>query len=120
MVLFVPLLWGYATYYCFKHTPKQDWKKERWNISILFFLSSAISDVFFFLIWRHLTIKELYHPTTIASYFLVLIIPFIVEKLAESLYSKGKFKIYTAYNWKGIIAFVIVFILITLYSVRYW
>ncbi len=120
MVMFVPILWGYSAYYCYKHTPYDNWKKERWLISILFLLSSSISDIFFFLIWRHLPLSELYHPTTLASYALFVIIPFIVEPIASILYRKEKFKLCLKYNWTGLALFSLIFIIITLYCVRFW
>lgn len=120
MVVLAPVLWGYGALYCYKHTPVTYWKREKWLVSILFFLSSAISDVFFFYIWRNLSFSELYHPSTLASYGLVLVIPFIMEKIAKNLYTKGKLKVYSTHKWLRIFVFVLVFFLITLYCVRYW
>lgn len=120
MVSFVPILWGFSAFYCYRYTPFDKWRNERWLISILFLLSSAISDVFFFLIWRHLPLSELYHPTTLASYVLFVIIPLIVEPIASILYRKEKFKLRSTYNWAGLIAFSLIFIIVTLYCVRFW
>lgn len=120
MMIFVPIIWGYGAYYCYIHISFKDWKYNRWLIAILFLLSSAISDIFFFLIWRHLTLSELYHPSTIASYVLFVIIPFIVEPISSILYKKEKLKLRSKYNWTGLALFLLIFIIITLYCVRFW
>jgi hypothetical protein len=118
MVLLVPILWGFSAFYCYKHIPFDKWRKERWLISIIFLVSSSVSDVFFFLIWRHLPLSELYHPTTFASYALIVIIPLVVDPIAAKFCRKDNLKL--TYNWVGLIAFLLLFIVITLYCVRFW
>lgn len=120
MVTSAPIFWGYASYYCYKHIEKQYWKLEQWLISIIFLIASVLSDLFFFYIWRNLSFDELYHPSTFASYGLIVIMPFIVKKIADILYSKGKIKVNLLYNWWKIICFDLMFFVVTLYCVRYW
>ena len=100
--------------------PLATWKSDRWIVAILFLLSSIVSDLFFFLLWRQLPVEELYHVSTLAAYIMVFIMPFIVEAIAKRFVRLQKMVLVTKYDELGTALAVVICFIATLYCVRFW
>ncbi len=120
MVIFVPVFWGYFSYYCLRHIERNHILKVKWIVSIIFLFDAFISDIFFFLIWRKMSLEELYHWSSIASYLLVFIIPIILALILERKKIEKPAMAISRKSFIFISIFIIVFLIITLYCVRYW
>lgn len=118
MIVFVPVLWGGFAYLCLRSIDFAERAKAKWNISMIFLGESLLSDLFFFLVWRKLSVNELYHWTTFAAYFLVFIIPLIVGCLIRKTTRPLIMKTNRLLIFISLI--VIVSFAATLYFVRFW
>ncbi|HCC35354.1 MAG TPA: hypothetical protein DEQ02_06850 [Ruminococcaceae bacterium] len=117
MILLVPTLWGFSSFYCLSRISLLNMKKAVIIIASVFLIIAFISDYFFFAIWRGIP-DELYHPTTFAAYGLIVIMPVIIGILLKRKNVKPK----TISNKELIITggLGILFLTSTLYSVQYW
>jgi len=120
MVTMVPILWGVATLFCLKHFAFDDWKRETWRVASIFLLASVVSDIFFFLIWRGLPTSELYHWTSLTSYGMVFVIPFVVWGIVKRSTRLQELKMTTPHDELFTAGFVALFFILTLYCVRFW
>ena len=117
MILLVPVLWGASSYYCLVRTSLTNWKMASFALATIFLVVAVISDFFFFAIWRGIP-DELYHPTTFAAYALIVIMPFIICAVLKRKRRESK-----PINSKALIiagGLGIIFLISTLYSMRYW
>ncbi|HOE56843.1 MAG TPA: hypothetical protein PLL98_09785 [Bacillota bacterium] len=118
MIILVPFLWGYASLYCLKFVSKKCRKNKNWLMAIAFLVVSVISDYFFFAVWRGIP-DQLYHPTTLAAYGLIFIMPFLVNFIFEKRRTAEANDI-SVTNLIIIAALGITLLFITLYCVRFW
>jgi len=115
MLLIVPILWGLSSLYCLVHISVERRKNVKFIIAFVFLFIGAVSDFFFFAIWRGIP-EELYHPTTFAAYALIVIMPIIIGLISMKKDAKQiSNKVIIVLTFLGII-----FLGITLYSVQYW
>jgi len=118
-MFFSTILWGYTTFYCLKHVPRDKWNKDTFFMALSFLITGIVQDYLFYSVYRGIP-KELYEPTTFLAYSLVFILPFFIRYIILKHYSLKKVLPVTSVKLLltalvGILAF-----LFTIWSIKYW
>lgn len=118
-MLLSTILWGYVTFYCLKHVPRQEWNRDTLVMAFCFLVTAIIQDYFLYVVYRGIP-DELYVPSTFLAYGMVWLLPFIVRYLFLRNYQLKKVQqISPAKLWLTAGAGII-FCAITLWSVKFW
>lgn len=92
MLTVSPLLWAYGTYQCLIRDPSSRPLCGAVTIALVFTVTSAILDFLFFGLIRG-AMQELYHPTTLAGYGFLLVLPFAEAYLLKRRIRAKKLRI---------------------------
>lgn len=118
-MIFSTALWGYMTFYCLKHVPRNMWNKDTFFMALSFLLTGIIQDYFFYSVYRGVP-KELYEPTTFLAYSLVFILPFFIRYIILKNYNLKKVLFVTSVKFLLILLIGILAFLFTIWSMKYW
>jgi hypothetical protein len=113
------ILWGYVTFYCLKHVPRNVWNQDTLVMALIFLITAVIEDYFLYAVYRGIP-DELYVPSTFLAYGMVFLLPFFVRYVLLRKYTlKSVLRISHA---KLLITALIgiVSCIITLWSVEFW
>ena len=77
-MLLTTVLWGYMSYYCLKHAPRDEWNKDTFSMSLSFLFTAIIQDYILYVVIRGVP-DELYEFTTFLAYGLVFLMPIFIR-----------------------------------------
>jgi hypothetical protein len=113
------VLWGYMTFYCLKHVPRDRWNKDTLFMALSFLLTGIIQDYFFYALYRGIP-KELYEPTTFLAYGLTMLLPFFIRYVVLKNYDLKKVLFITPVKLLITLLIGILSFLFTIWSMKYW
>jgi hypothetical protein len=118
-MLISTVLWAYMSYYCMKHAPKKEWNRDTWVMALSFLIMAVVQDYFLYAVYRGIS-DELYVLSTFIAYGLVMILPFVVRYVVLMKYDHKDVQVITNTKLILILTVGIVFLIITLWSIRFW
>ena len=118
-MLITTFLWGYMSFYCLKHTPRDKWNKDTLSMALSFLLTAMIQDYILYVVIRRVP-DELYEFTTFLAYGLVFLMPFFVRYILLMRYKLKDVLIVSNTKLYVTIIVGIVSCIITLWSIKFW
>lgn len=113
------VLWGYMSFYCLKHAPREEWNKDSISMALSFLITAMIQDYFLYVVYRGVP-DELYEFTTFLAYGLVFLMPFFVRFVLLVRYKSSTVIIISNAKLLVTISVGVISCLITLWSVKFW
>ena len=113
------ILWGYISFYCLKHVPKNNWNRDTIYIALSFLITAVIQDYFLYVVCRGVP-EELYEPTTFLAYGLVFLLPFLIRYVILMKYKLRNVLVVTKIKLIITVVIGMISFVITIWSVRYW
>lgn len=117
MLIYVPVAWGGISFLCLKKFSKDERIKAKYGLGLLFAAIAFISDLFFYVGYRHIP-EQLYKPATFGAYILCFFSPLIAGAIIQKKpVSEKNIK---PIEWVVVSLFSAVFVSLTFYVVRFW
>ncbi len=120
LVMFLSIiLWGYISYYAYRHAPKKEWNRDTFSMAIAFLLTAMVQDYFLYAVYRGIP-DELYVTSTFIAYGFVFILPFLVRFIFLRKYIQKEVLRVSLTKLLVTVSVAIIACLITLWSVKFW
>jgi len=112
-------LWGCMAFYCLRHAPRKEWTRDAFSMAACFLITGVVQDYLLFALYRGVP-DELYEPTTFVAYTLSFVLPLVVRWLAPARVGDRAVLLVTNAKLLATAAAGLPFLLLTLWSMRYW
>lgn len=119
VMLLSTVLWGYITFYCLRHVPREQWNRDTFFMAIIFLLTAVVQDFFLYAVYRNIP-EELYEPTTFVAYGIVFLLPFVIRFVFLRKYTLKQVLPISNVKLLVTLSIAIVSFLITIWSIRFW
>jgi len=113
------LLWGFAAFYCFRHTPGKELNRDMISMAFFFLLPAILQDYFLYVEYRGIP-DELYDPTTFLAYGLVFFLPIIIRYLFKKQLEERTVLVISRVKLAVTLIIGIISFFFTIWSIRYW
>jgi hypothetical protein len=118
-MIFSTVLWGYMSFYCLKHVPRNKWNEDTFFMALSFLITGVVQDYFFYAEYRGIP-KELYEPTTFLAYCLLFLLPFFIRYIILKGYNLKKVHFITPVKLLLTVLVGMLAFLFTIWSMKYW